>query len=158
MAALRPLRAPPLVAKRWVARFSSDNRLVRAIASAPATVRTKLLVAFLAIAMLLVLVGVVGLRFLGQSNARVEGLGTLQLRSSTYQTLQTQAEMLRQLLALRIGGDPGAATITGAASSLEGRRWALVDDDDPVCAVAARTLDERGRPMASFPHRPTSAC
>ena len=36
--------------------------------------------------------------------------------------------MLRQLLALRVGGDPGAATITGAASSLEGRRWALVDD------------------------------
>jgi signal transduction histidine kinase len=128
MAALRRLRAPPLVANRWVASFSSDNRLVRAIARAPATVRTKLLVAFLAIAMLLVLVGVVGLRFLGQSNARVEGLGTLQLRSSTYQTLQTQAEMLRQLLALRVGGDPGAATITGAASSLEGRRWALVDD------------------------------
>lgn len=128
MAALRRLRAPPLVAKRWVARFGSDNRLVRAIASAPATVRTKLLVAFLAIAMLLVLVGVVGLRFLGQSNARGEGLGTLQLRSSTYQTLQTQAEMLRQLLALRVGGDPGVATITGAASSLEGRRWALVDD------------------------------
>ena len=83
--------------------------------------------AFLAIAVLLVLVGVVGLRFLGQSNAQVERLGTLQLRSSTYQTLQTQAEMLRQLLALRVGGDPGAATITGAASSREGRRWALVD-------------------------------
>ena len=128
MAALRRLRAPPLVANRWVARFGSDNRLVRAIASAPATVRTKLLVAFLAIAILLVLVGVVGLRFLGQSNARVEGLGTLQLRSSTYRTLQTQAEMLRQLLALRVGGDPGAATITGTASSLEGRRWAPVDE------------------------------
>jgi signal transduction histidine kinase len=111
-----------------VARFGSDSRLVRAIASAPATVRTKLLVAFLAIVMLLVLVGVVGLRFLGQANARAEGLGTLKLRSSTYQTLQTQAEMLRQLLALRVGGDPGAATITGASSSLEGRRWALVDD------------------------------
>jgi signal transduction histidine kinase len=118
MAAPRALRAP---------RLGSDNRLVRAIARAPAKVRTKLLVAFLAIAVLLVLVGVVGLRFLGQSNARVERLGTLQLRSSTYQTLQTQAEMLRQLLALRVGGDPGAATITGAASSREGRRWALVD-------------------------------
>jgi signal transduction histidine kinase len=127
MAALRALRPPPPAPPRWT-RFGSDNRLVRAIARAPATVRTKLLVAFLAIAMLLVLVGVVGLRFLGQSNARVEGLGTLQLRSSTYQTLQTQAEMLRQLLALRVGGDPGAATITGTATSLAGRRWALVDD------------------------------
>ena len=134
MAAPRADRAPPDVGRRWAARFGplagrfgSDNRLVRAIASAPARVRTKLLVAFLAIAVLLVLVGVVGLRFLGQSNARVERLGTLQLRSSTYQTLQTQAEMLRQLLALRVGGDPGAATITGTASSLEGRQWALVD-------------------------------
>ena len=127
MAAPRTLRAPRLTPQRWMARFGSESRLVRAIARAPAKVRTKLLVAFLAIAMLLVLVGVVGLRFLGQSNAQVERLGTLQLRSSTYQTLQTQAEMLRQLLALRVGGDPGAATITGAASSREGRRWALVD-------------------------------
>ena len=134
MPAPRADRAPPDVGRRWAARFGplaarfgSDNRLVRAIASAPANVRTKLLLAFLAIALLLLLVGVIGLRFLGQSNARVEQLGTLQLRSSTYQTLQTQAEMLRQLLALRVGGDPGAATITGTASSLEGRRWALVD-------------------------------
>ena len=127
VAAARALRAPRLALQRWAARFGSDNRLVRAIARAPAKVRTKLLVSFLAIVVLLVLVGVVGLRFLGQSNARIEGLGTLQLRSSTYQTLQTQAEMLRQLLALRVGGDPGAATITGAASSREGRRWALVD-------------------------------
>ena len=58
-----------------------------AVARAPANVRTKLLVAFLVIAALLVLVGVLGLRFLGQANARVERLGTLQLRSATYQAL-----------------------------------------------------------------------
>ena len=127
MPAPRALRSPRVATRRLPARLGSDNRLVRAIASLPATVRTKLLVAFLAIVVLLVVVGVVGLSFLGRSNARVEGLGTLQLRSSTYQTLQTQAEMLRQMLALRVGGDPGAATITGAASSVEGRRWALVD-------------------------------
>jgi signal transduction histidine kinase len=90
-------------------------------------VRTKLLVAFLGIAALLVMVGVVGLRFLGQANARVENLGTLQLRSSTYQTLQTEADLLRQLIGFRIGGDPGPAGLTGAKSSLGGRRWALVD-------------------------------
>ena len=55
---------------------------MRGVARAPATVRTKLLVAFLVIAALLVLVGVLGLRVLGQANARVERLGTLQLRSS----------------------------------------------------------------------------
>ncbi|HWE83009.1 MAG TPA: HAMP domain-containing sensor histidine kinase [Gaiellaceae bacterium] len=114
-------------ARRWAALVGSDNRLVRAVAGAPADVRTKLLVAFLGIAGLLVLVGVVGLRFLAQANARVEGLGTLQARSTTYDELQTQASMLRQLLGFRNGGDPGPATVTGAKSSFGGRRWALVD-------------------------------
>ena len=108
-------------------RLGSDNRLVQAVARAPAKVRTKLLVAFLAIAALLVLVGVVGLRLLGQANARVENLGTLQLRSATYQELQTQSGMLRQLLGLRVGGDPGGAGLTGGTRSPGGRRWALVD-------------------------------
>jgi signal transduction histidine kinase len=106
-----------------------DNRLVRMVARTPATVRAKLLVAFLVIAMLLVLVGVLGLRFLGQANARVEGLGTLQARSAAYGTLQTQANMLRNLLGFRVGGDPGPASLTGAKSSLGGRRWALVDGE-----------------------------
>ena len=42
------------------------------------------------------LVAVLGLRVLGQSNARIESLGTLQLRATTYQDLQTQAQQLRQ--------------------------------------------------------------
>src|SRR5437870_3149945 len=118
----------PPAPRRWAALVGMDNRLVRAVAGAPANVRTKLLVAFLGIASLLVLVGVLGLGFLGQANGRVERLGTLQLRSSAYQTLQTQANELRQLLALRGGSDPGAATLTGAKSSLlGGRRWFLVD-------------------------------
>jgi len=120
------LRVPPPT-RRWAALVGSDTRLARGVARVPAKVRTKLLVAFLGIAALLVLVGVVGLRFLGQSNARVENLGTLQLRSATYETLQTQANILRQLLGLRVGGDPGAASITGAKASLGGRRWVLVD-------------------------------
>jgi signal transduction histidine kinase len=127
MAEVKAERAPPL-AWRLLAAIGTDNRLVRAVARVPARLRTKLLIAFLGIAALLVLVGVVGLRFLAQANTRVENLGTLQLRASTYQTLQTQADMLRQLLALRVGGDPGAATITQAKTSLGGRRWALVDD------------------------------
>ncbi len=101
---------------------------MRAVARAPANLRTKLLMAFLVIAALLILVGILGLRVLGQSNARVERLGTLQLRASTYQTLQTQANQLRQLLALRSGGEPGFTTLTGATSSIPGgRRWLLVD-------------------------------
>src|SRR5690348_12194857 len=107
---------------------ASENRLVRAVARAPAKVRTKLLVAFLAIAALLVLIVVLGLRVLGQANARVEHLGELQQRASTYQTLLTQAIQLRQLLALRAGSEPGFVTLTGAKSSTPGgRSWILVD-------------------------------
>jgi signal transduction histidine kinase len=107
-----------------------DNRLVRAVARAPTTVRTKLLVAFLGIAVLLVLVGVLGLRFLGQANGRVQGLGTLQLRSTAYDTLQSQADELRQLLAVRGGADPGAGTLVGAKSQrYGGQTWVLVDKD-----------------------------
>jgi signal transduction histidine kinase len=116
-----------MVRRRW-ALVGIDNRLARAVAGTPLTVRTKLLVAFLGIAALLVLVGVLGLRFLGQSNGRVERLGTLQLRASTYQTLQTQAKELRQLLALRAGGQPGVAILTGEKSPLPGgRTWFYVD-------------------------------
>ena len=59
-----------------------ENGSSRCVASAPA-VRTKLLVGFLAIAALLVLYDVLGLRVLGQANARVERLGTLQAPSAT---------------------------------------------------------------------------
>src|SRR5690242_21249555 len=78
-----------------------DGRLVRAVGRAPASVRTKLLVAFAVIAALLVAVAVLGLRVLGQSDSRIEALGTLQLRNATYQSLQTQAQQFRQLFADR---------------------------------------------------------
>ena len=54
----------------------ADNPLVRAVARLPAKLRTKLSVAFLAIAGLLVLVSLLGVRVLGQSNSRSEGLKT----------------------------------------------------------------------------------
>ena len=73
MAQPEVLEAPP--ARRWAALARMKNRLVGAVARAPANVRTKLLVAFLIIAALLVLVGVLGLRFLCQANARVDRLG-----------------------------------------------------------------------------------
>jgi signal transduction histidine kinase len=107
----------------------ADNVLVRTVGRVPVTVRTKLLVAFAAIAVLLVVVGVLGLRVLGQSNSRVESLGTLQLRASAYQSLQAQAQQMRQLLGHRVAGDPNLNTYTGGGSSsvLGGRKWWLVD-------------------------------
>jgi signal transduction histidine kinase len=105
----------------------ADNPLVRAVGRAPVTVRTKLLVAFVGIAALLVTVAVLGLRVLGQSNARIESLGTLQLRAATYQSLQTQANQLRQLLALRVAGDPSLNTYLGTHVAPTGTSWVLVD-------------------------------
>jgi len=78
--------------------------LVRAVSRSRATVLTKLLVAFVGIVALLMVVMVLGLSVLGQSNARVEELSTLQVKSIVYQELQTNAEQVRQLLALRAGG------------------------------------------------------
>jgi signal transduction histidine kinase len=119
---------PPHARRRWTARIGSDNWLVRAVASAPVRMRTKLLVAFLGIAGLLVLVGFLGLRFLGQSNARVERLGTLQLRVSTYHALQAQADGLRALLDRRTA-DAGFETLTNSKRlPVGGRQWTAVDE------------------------------
>jgi hypothetical protein len=103
--------------------------LVRAIGGAPVKVRTKLLVAFAAIAALLVVVAVLGLRFLGQSNARVESLGKLQQRAAAYQSLQTQAQLLRQLLAIRVAEDPSVSAYVSqkGGRALRGRTWVLAD-------------------------------
>jgi signal transduction histidine kinase len=112
----------------WPARIGSDNRLVRAVARAPVRVRTKLLVAFLGIAALLVVVGFLGLRVLAQSNARVERLGTLQARVSTYQALQAEAGGLRALLDRRTAGAGFAKLNNSASLPTGGRRWTGVDE------------------------------
>ena len=57
-----------------------DNPLVRAVGRLPAKVHTKLLIAFVGTAVLVVAVGLLGLRVLGQSNDSVGTLGALQER------------------------------------------------------------------------------
>ena len=79
----------------------ADNPLVRAVARVPATVNRKLLVAFVGIVVLLVTVGILGLRVLGDANARVETLGKLQQRTAAYQKLQTDAAQLYLLVGLQ---------------------------------------------------------
>ena len=129
MAQPEVLAEAPSARRRWAARLRTDNRLVRGVARVRAKVRTKLLVAFLVIAGLLVLVGVLGLRVLGQANARVEQLGGLQLRSSTYQVLEAHADDLRQALGVRAAGAQGLAAYTGGAKLEGGRQWRLADLD-----------------------------
>ncbi len=131
----------------------ADNAVVRAVGSVPVTVRTKLLVAFAVIAALLVAVGVLGLRVLGQSNAHVVSLGTLQLRAGTYLSLQTQARQLRQMLAVRTAADPNLNTyLSGSASGLGGgRSWTLVD------RTIAASLSQLGPATRGFEFVPPPA-
>ena len=113
--------------RRWAALGTMQGRLVRLVARAPATVRTKLLVAFLAIAGLLVLVVVLGLQVLGEANARVERLDTLQLRSSRYQDIEAHARDLQQTLGVRDAGAPGVTPYTGGKTLQGGKKWLLAD-------------------------------
>lgn len=124
----------------------TGRRLARALAGAPATVRVKLVLAFLVIAALLVLVGVLGLRVLGQANARVERLGTLQLRSATYQALEAYATDLRMMLGVRAAGQPTLTPYTGGATIGGGRQWELSDD----AAAFALSQVEVGADEATF--------
>ena len=103
----RPVPQPETqghAAKRRIMR-RDDNPLVRAVGRVPAKVHTKLLVAFVATALLVVAVGVLGVRLLGQSNERVESLGELQRRSAAYSELRSDAAHVRLLLAGNPGGD-----------------------------------------------------
>jgi signal transduction histidine kinase len=126
MAQPEVLEAPP-ARRRRAALTAVRDRIVRLVALAPATVRTKLLVAFLAIAALLVLVGVLGLQVLGQANARVNRLGALQLRSSTYQALEAHAADLQQTLGVRDAGAPTVTGYTGGRNLQGGEQWRLAD-------------------------------
>jgi signal transduction histidine kinase len=82
-----------------------DNPLVRAVGRLPARVHIKLLVAFVGTTVLVVAVGLLGLRVLGQSNDRVERLGALQERAFAYGRLQSDAFNVRVLLAENVAAD-----------------------------------------------------
>jgi signal transduction histidine kinase len=90
-------------------------------------VRTKLLVAFLAIAALLVSVSALGLHVLGQSNARVQNLSTLQKRVAQYGQLAAYAQVVRQGLSARSTGAPGQSRYTGVKPIPGGSQWAETD-------------------------------
>ena len=100
-----PQRETPGRAAKPRALSPDDNPLVRAVGRVPAKVHTKLLVAFVATALLVVAVGVLGVRLLGQSNERVESLGELQRRSAAYSELRSDAGHVRLLLSGNLAGD-----------------------------------------------------
>jgi signal transduction histidine kinase len=87
------------VAERRRPLSRGDNVAVRAVGRLPAKVHTKLLIAFVGTAVLVVAVGVLGLRVLAQSNDRVTALGALQERAAAYGELQSDTRQIRLLLA-----------------------------------------------------------
>jgi signal transduction histidine kinase len=120
---------PALIAARL------DNPLTRAVGRVPATVRTKLVLAFLAIALLLVGVAVLGLRVLGQSNSRAESLRALQVRAAAYQELETDATQMRQLLGLCAGGADAARWSNGGRPAKDTTKTCLEQTDRTVGSV-----------------------
>ncbi len=93
------------VAKQRRLLSQADNPLVRVVGRLPVKVRTKLLVAFVGTAVLVVAVGLLGLRVLGQANDRVGKLGALQQRAAAYGELRSDASQVRTLLAAIAGGN-----------------------------------------------------
>src|SRR5206468_11667949 len=101
-------------------------------------VGTKLLIAFVGTVLLLVVLGVFGLRVLSQSNNRVERLGMLQLRAAAYRELWTEVAQLRLLLGLRAGGADVNVYVGGSSSSAPGSSLVSIDQ------TIASTLTQLG--------------
>jgi signal transduction histidine kinase len=78
--------------------IGTDNPLVRSVGRVPATVQRKLLVALAIVVVLLVGVGVLGLRVLSVSNDRVATLGQLPQRVAIYGDLRLDSARLSQQL------------------------------------------------------------
>jgi signal transduction histidine kinase len=99
----------------------ADNPLIRAVQRTPSGVQAKLLVALLGAVGLLVVVGILGMRAIADSNDRAEALRVLQQRATAYRALQADVEQVQQLLGLRAGGPdlqafvPPAVAPTGVA-------------------------------------------
>ena len=83
----------------------ADNPVVRAVGRVPAGVHTKLLVAFVGTALLVVAVAMLGLRLLGQSNERMATLGQFEERASAYGKLRSDARHVRLLLQENVNDD-----------------------------------------------------
>jgi signal transduction histidine kinase len=110
----------------------SLDRLGHVVERLPGKLRTKLLVAFLASAALLVALSFVGLRLLGQSNDRTERLGQLEQRVGGYQQLEANAAAFRQLLALCVGGKNWSVWINGGQASPSDTAACLQRIKEPV--------------------------
>ena len=86
--------------------------------------------------MLLVIVGVLGLQVLGDSNGRVEQLAQLHSRVKAYRELQTNVEQMRLLLGIRAGGP--AINIYSGASPTTLTQSGLTAFDESIQAILSQ--------------------
>jgi signal transduction histidine kinase len=84
---------------------SSGNRFTDLVARVPVRIRTKLLVAFATMVLLLLGVGTLGQGVLSDSNDRLETAGRLQQSLALYRLLQADNIALQQVVASRVVGD-----------------------------------------------------
>jgi hypothetical protein len=84
---------------------AGDNPLVRGDGRLPATVHAKLVVAFVGTAALVVAVGLLGLRVLGEANDRAGRLAALQERALAYGRLESNTRNVRHLLSENPGSE-----------------------------------------------------
>jgi signal transduction histidine kinase len=89
----RPARAGVRRSRRL-----SEGVLVRGVGRVPATIHTKVLIAFVGIAVLVLAVGLFGVRVLAESNDRVGRLGALQVRANAFAKLESETRGIRLLL------------------------------------------------------------
>src|SRR5258708_7886114 len=121
----------------------SDHILVRAIQRVPTGVRSKLLIALFGGVVLLVIVAVLGLRAIAESNDRAEALRSLQQRGAAYRGLQTAVEEVRFLIALRAGG-PDLQTYVGATPSAAPSSESLANLDEAIATTITTRLGPGG--------------
>jgi len=110
------------------------------------SLRRQLVAAFVGMVALLVVLGVLGLRVLSESNDRVEAMGALQTRSTAYRDLATQANQVRLLFGLRAGGGDLAIWLGGTPGSAPG--GTTLDFVDQTIATALDRLGQSAQPAA----------
>jgi signal transduction histidine kinase len=118
---------------------------VRGVARLPANVRTKLLIAFVGTALLLVAVGLLGQRVLGQSNDRVASVGPLQERAVQYSQLQAEADHLRNVLSANVAKEFSIGWPDATLPQIRGTYSLAVDlfAVDAADRIGARTAPDR---------------
>ena len=140
-----PDQASPAGERR--SRDPSDNLVVRGVGRLQAKVHTKLLIAFAGIAALVVVVGVLGLRVLGQSNDRAARLGVLQERALAYGKLESDTRAIRRILNENPG--PDFYTVNPSIEP-EGRDKTEVAIDQAVQSALVRLRPETSAERLGF--------